>query len=223
MSTRCNILIGDSQFYHHHDGYPQGVGADLAYWLADRRAKLANRSAEYCEKMLAGELADGIPGRLARTTWGKDDGYESEAADGLHSDIEFLYIVKVNGGLAPHLYCVDVWKYLEEHPAKGGNWNHPLFRYKPSTYRKMFCRPEYEIPLPGTDVPPEEQLYCVSDIVDRDEAVRLGMDPGTNVGYGDFVGITKDGRFLGYRFIRVRNAKPKKPRAPAWRKKGAKR
>ena len=38
MSTRCNIIIKDRRdkiiLYHHHDGYPSGVGSDLKKYLA---------------------------------------------------------------------------------------------------------------------------------------------------------------------------------------------
>ena len=40
MSTRAHIRIkdGDEQImlYHHHDGYPDGVGRDLKEFLADK-------------------------------------------------------------------------------------------------------------------------------------------------------------------------------------------
>ena len=38
MSTRCNVIIKEYdgnffQLYHHHDGYPEGVGADLEEYI----------------------------------------------------------------------------------------------------------------------------------------------------------------------------------------------
>lgn len=37
MSTRCNIIIKDGAeriyLYHHHDGYPMGVGTELQDYL----------------------------------------------------------------------------------------------------------------------------------------------------------------------------------------------
>ncbi len=200
MSTRCNVLIGDRQFYHHNDGYPGGVGADLAYWLANRRSHGAT------EEGLANELGYGIPGRLANTIYGRDESYEEEPADGLHWDIEYLYIVTSDGPHGARLFCVDVDRYLEENPAKGmknvwdGRERHPFFRYKPSTYRKKFCDPEHEIALPSADVPPERQVYLLAATMDRAEAVRRGLGPDDDTPYG---------AYAGGGFFRVRNAKRK--------------
>ena len=77
MSTRCNIIVrgfGQSfTLYHHHDGYPEGVGVDL-------------------KKRLAGNsfYAAGFANRLI-----KDPNDEYEIAGGLSSDIEYLYIVYI--------------------------------------------------------------------------------------------------------------------------------
>ena len=46
MSTRCNIYIHDSRdgsslwIYHHHDGYPEGVGRQLKDFLSDADNRL---------------------------------------------------------------------------------------------------------------------------------------------------------------------------------------
>lgn len=47
MSTRCQIRIKNE--YHHHDGYPEGVGADLK---------------EYCKKLPSGTLSIWNPNRI---------------------------------------------------------------------------------------------------------------------------------------------------------------
>lgn len=51
MSTRCNIIIKDRgdrriYLYHHHDGYPEGVGSErLSVRLRLRRDGYERRSA----------------------------------------------------------------------------------------------------------------------------------------------------------------------------------
>ena len=83
MSTRCNVIIKNDAsernsesviLYHHHDGYPEGVGVALQQVLAqgtvsDKREPSA---------VLVGDY----------------DGYEVE--DGLAGDIEYLYTISLN-------------------------------------------------------------------------------------------------------------------------------
>ena len=205
MSTRCNVLIGDRQFYHHNDGYPDGVGADLAYWLSHCGGE-SQVSADIVEDWMAHYLGQGIPS-LIGVSW-VDQSYEREDANGLHWDIEYLYLIKVDGPphFKPHLYCVDVNRYLEENPMKGqknvwlGRERHPFFGYKPSTYRKMFCRPEYEMPLPSTEVPRDERVYFMAAMMGRKDAINRGLDPDDDTPYG---------AYAGHGFFRVRNAKHK--------------
>jgi hypothetical protein len=93
MSTRCQIRIKDEyrsvELYHHHDGYPEGVGADLKEYCS----KLPNDKWSYwsirriTNDFLKGELklehCDG--------TIEPDMGYE--LALGFHSDIEYAYLI----------------------------------------------------------------------------------------------------------------------------------
>lgn len=92
MSTRCQIRIKNEyqqyDVYHHHDGYPEGVGADLK---------------EYCSKLPTGRWATWSPNRIVNeivkgaikeTFAGQtqpDMGYE--IAFGFHSDIEYAYLI----------------------------------------------------------------------------------------------------------------------------------
>ena len=64
MSTRCNILIGDRQFYHHWDGYPDGVGADLAYFIANVNAGYLERWSDTIDHLAQFVAEHGIIGRL---------------------------------------------------------------------------------------------------------------------------------------------------------------
>lgn len=82
MSTRCNILVKekgrkDIILYHHHDGYPQGVGADLV----KRFKELFGRKESYIFAIvLANKLV-------------KDSEDEYEITNCIHGDIEYLYTI----------------------------------------------------------------------------------------------------------------------------------
>ncbi len=197
MSTRSNILIGNEQFYHHWDGYPEGVGQDLAYFLANINAGHLKAWNGSLEKLAEYVRYNGIPGRLG-TDRGVDKAYEYEPEPGLHGDIEFLYLIQGKPGHYK-LYCVDVWKYLESTPFEGDFWEHPFFMMKTSELTKKFCKPEYEMTLPSPQVPEGQRLYKSFGTFTHDEAKHCGM--GTDIGYGD----------SDYRsgFVRIRNVKRK--------------
>lgn len=80
MSTRCNIIVKseyeewpDIILYHHHDGYPSGVGYDLFSRL---------------QKINGSWFSDDIANLLVKDT--KDE-YEITVA--IHGDIEYLYTI----------------------------------------------------------------------------------------------------------------------------------
>ena len=81
MSTRCNLLIRHQGIqvclYHHHDGYPEGVGAELCEIFFDR----------FTKKDSAPFYLDGVVNSLIKNY----QGYEWSSA--LHGDIEYLYTV----------------------------------------------------------------------------------------------------------------------------------
>lgn len=98
MSTRSNIIIVTPenqahQFYHHCDGYLSGVGEELRCFL--------NESANY-EDLLEKLATPDEYGDFYRDE-GKFD--QKLAANGLHADIEFLYIIKNK-----KLYYMEIWK-----------------------------------------------------------------------------------------------------------------
>lgn len=197
MSTRSNILIGVHQFYHHWDGYPEGVGADLAYFLANVNAGHLEAWNKNLDKLADYVRYSGIPGRLCNER-GMDKAYEYEEEPGLHGDIEFLYLIDGTKG-DYRLYCVDVWKYCRSTPFEGDFWDHPFFGMKTQDLRKRFCTPEYEIALPSPDVPPEGRMYVSTGIFSHDEAKHCGMEKELKYGETDY----------GTGFVRVRNAKGK--------------
>lgn len=84
MSTRCNVIVKENdgkffQLYHHHDGYPEGVGVDLE---------------EYIKQMDDDCLVDGKKFVDFLCDPKHDDEYEYEGTNVCpHSDIEYLYII----------------------------------------------------------------------------------------------------------------------------------
>ena len=79
MSTRCNIIVKDDEnkvyLYHHHDGYPSGVGVDL---LKKFYKRFKDGNYIYMEDVVNELIKDK-----------NDDEYEYTT--GLHGDIEYVY------------------------------------------------------------------------------------------------------------------------------------
>ena len=102
MSTRSNIFVDFNgerkQFYHHLDGYLDGVGKDLLI-----RMELA--------VIKAGEYVPDIAERTKNVyeeflnLLEEEGSYEPEEI-GLHGDIEFLYYVKFIPG--EHRISLDI-------------------------------------------------------------------------------------------------------------------
>ena len=197
MSTRSNILVGNNQFYHHWDGYPEGVGTDLAYFIANVNAGHLESWNKDLDKLSEYIRYSGIPGRLAHER-GMDTSYEFEPEPGLHGDIEFLYLIDGQKG-EYKLYCVDVWKYCKSTPFEGDFWDHPFFHMSTKELRKKFCVPEYLMPLPPAEVPEEGRMYQSSGIFSHAEAKHCGMKKDLKYGETDY----------STGFVRVRNAKAK--------------
>lgn len=139
MSTRANLLVLTPglevrQYYHHYDGYPEGLGVKLARWLfAAYEARNASRLAVVearvkCKAAPAKRtLADCVLAELEshyrdREGAGPDDLLEPEetyapgAVPPLHSDIEFLYVIDLSSAKRATLRCRNVrgaiWKQL---------------------------------------------------------------------------------------------------------------
>ena len=79
MSTRCNIIVKnkdkETYLYHHCDGYPEGVGADLEDLLS--RCERDNDFENLVDKVLD-----------------IDGGYIT--THGIHGDIEYLYTITLD-------------------------------------------------------------------------------------------------------------------------------
>lgn len=96
MSTRCNILVGDEMFYHHTDGYPGGVGVELARYLSGMKV----RKGKYDAALHAVVMG------LRRGDLGPEYEYEGRNQEP-HGDIDYLYRVTCDStGL--HLLCTDL-------------------------------------------------------------------------------------------------------------------
>ncbi len=105
MSTRCCVKVvqkfGDitkeCMLYHHHDGYPEGVGRDLK----DRFKPEVQAFSRYTWDI------DEIANKLIKD---QDDEYEYTAYN--HTDIEYLYTIDCN---AKTIKCNEVqWIYEDE-------------------------------------------------------------------------------------------------------------
>lgn len=197
MSTRSNILVGENQFYHHWDGYPEGVGTDLAYFVANVNAGYIDNWNSDLDKLAEYIRYSGIPGRLA-TERGVDHAYEYEPKPGLHGDIEYLYLIDGEKG-DYKLYCVDVWDYIKKSGFEGPEWDHPFFDMTPKQLRKNFCTREYEFLLPIVDVPEDRRMYQSVGIFSHREAEFCGMKKNLKYGETDY-----DSGFVRVRNIRGR-------------------
>lgn len=93
MSTRCQIRIKDEfrsvDLYHHHDGYPEGVGADLKEYCS----KLPNDKWSYWSiRIIANDFLKGeLKLEHCDGTIEPDMGYE--LSFGFHTDIEYAYLI----------------------------------------------------------------------------------------------------------------------------------
>ena len=83
MSTRCNIRVYDCRdksslwIYHHHDGYPAGVGKELEQFLSSGGNRLLSPN-----KMF----------KALRYIYGE----EYKATSRRHGDISYMYDIEIN-------------------------------------------------------------------------------------------------------------------------------
>lgn len=111
MSTRSNIFVDFNgerkQFYHHWDGYLNGVGKDLLI-----RMELAvTKACEYVPD-IAGRTKNVYEEFLNLLE--EEGSYEPEEI-GLHGDIEYLYYVKfVSGEKDVVSYTKTNWQKLDD-------------------------------------------------------------------------------------------------------------
>ena len=108
MSTRSNIFVDFNgerkQFYHHHDGYLDGVGKDL---LVRMEMAIARARKDISYLVSTERVYKEFINLLE-----EEGSYESEEI-GLHGDIEYLYYVKfVSGEKDAVSYTKTTWQKL---------------------------------------------------------------------------------------------------------------
>lgn len=81
MSTRCHLEVRGKEssegIYHHHDGYPDGVGLDVKKTL--KEVGFFDRTKELTRQQVIEAIC------------GIDGGYEQD--NGFHGDEEYYYVV----------------------------------------------------------------------------------------------------------------------------------
>lgn len=127
MSTRSNIILrqpdsietidGKSiwQYYHHCDGYPEGVGLDLVTMAFDAFKSVCRSAFSRDEKKkdLFSEFTS-IFCQYYRDIPGSKGDYEPEGnygyadANHLHGDIDFLYLLYFDTKNSLDIYCMPI-------------------------------------------------------------------------------------------------------------------
>ena len=142
MSTRCNIIIKDRwdrkiYLYHHHDGYPSGVGSDLKKYLSKWQDWQFRQHGGW-------EFAND----LVKNKAGLDDD-EYEVSMGLHSDIDYCYVINCKAGTLKCYSCRDLY------------YNEDNGKY---TWYKVFVRDNLrEIPDPLPEDAPKDIIVKRND------------------------------------------------------------
>ena len=102
MSTRSNIFVDFNgerkQFYHHHDGYLDGVGKDL---LVRMEMAIARARKDISYLVSTERVYKEFINLLE-----EEGSYEPEEI-GLHGDIEYLYYVKFVPGKKIHCFMYE--------------------------------------------------------------------------------------------------------------------
>ena len=117
MSTRSNIFVDFNgerkQFYHHWDGYVEGVGKDLLVRM-EMAITRARNAIPYSLKDDSNGLRTEKAYKEFLNLLEEEGSYESEEI-GLHGDIEYLYYVKfVSGEKDTVSYTKINWQKLED-------------------------------------------------------------------------------------------------------------
>ena len=112
MSTRSNIFVDFNgerkQFYHHCDGYLDGVGKDLLV-----RMEMAIARASKAILYLAGyDLTERAYKEFLNLL--EEEGYYEPEEIGLHRDIEYLYYVEFSPKGNRVTYSRIEWQKLKE-------------------------------------------------------------------------------------------------------------
>ncbi len=120
MSTRANIIIKDRNsklyFYRHSDGYPECTMESLKGFCKMYNTQLrSNVSQSAGWLILYGAVEYGFKGDLTDSSGNEFTGWKVgayEPTTGIHSDIEYLYIIDLEEGTLT-CYATD-WDESEE-------------------------------------------------------------------------------------------------------------
>lgn len=90
MSTRCHVIVekgnNKTYLYHHCDGYPEGVGAELKDFIIHANTKVFSTIEEFCNNLID-----------------YSDEYRIDAY--CHGDEEYIYTINLDSN---QLTCYDV-------------------------------------------------------------------------------------------------------------------
>ena len=117
MSTRSNIFVDFNgerkQFYHHWDGYVEGVGQDLLVRM-EMALKRARNAIPFSLKENTFRLRTERTYKEFLNLLEEEGSYEPEEI-GLHGDIEYLYYVKfVSGEKDTVSYTKIKWAEIDD-------------------------------------------------------------------------------------------------------------
>ena len=152
MSTRCNIIVKDRfnrrvYLYHHHDGYPEFVGACLADFLGEMQPWQIRRQAfGIANKLIKGAIRYEHKNLYTGKREVKADD-EYEVTSGIHGDIEYLYVINCKAGT---LRCYAV--YWSD---RGEDNDYEV------NLRKVLRR-DHLVQIPGWDFVPDNQNTAIS-------------------------------------------------------------
>ena len=148
MSTRCNIIVKDGNdriyLYHHHDGYPMGVGTELQRWLDERFKPQPYFTPRWYAMSIATALVKGAPVYPFDKEGKKDDEYE--ITTGLHGDVEYVYVINCQ---ARTLRCYEV------------SWDDVIHQDIKIQWEKVFTR-RYLVHIPNLEEREAEISKCVN-------------------------------------------------------------
>jgi len=107
MSTRCNIVITDKKnknsvtLYHHHDGYPEGVGVELLEMTDGKVFSTVEHLATFLMKTTEPLYAESE--NMTKN--------EFELTSGVQGDIDYLYKIRIG---KTNCLTFECWKKNDE-------------------------------------------------------------------------------------------------------------
>ena len=123
MSTRCQIRIVKNgyplNYYHHHDGYLSGVGAELRGWLKEAGVEET------------GKRTEGVEGLVMRMSADR----EYEPTFWRHADIEFFYLLDFDNGVF-RAYELRGWNPWADEGEDGYDAGKPWYAQMPRNVRR---------------------------------------------------------------------------------------